>query len=179
MNDFVTDHITEVDDLRHRVPEGVKTRDSLFWNLILPDERVAVQLYIWTDGRGVAGRQVSIYVPDREQNIIRNAFNVDLGPDSDLDDWECEGLRLRQPDPLRVAQLTYDSDDISLDYTFTARHQPFSYAENPNGCPPWMATNRYEQSGRAGGHLRLGDRDIRFKDVWTHRDHSWGRRNWN
>jgi hypothetical protein len=178
-NPFTTDYITEADDLRHRAPDGVKTRDSLFWNLVLPQEQIAVQLYVWTDGRGVAGRQVSIYVPDRDQNIIRNAYNVDLGPDSDLDDWECEGLRLRQPDPLRTAQLTYDSDDVSLDYTFTARHRPFSYQENPNGCPPWMATNRYEQSGRASGTLRVGDRKIPFSDVWAHRDHSWGRRNWN
>lgn len=179
MNDFVTEHITEADDLRHRVPEGVKTRDSLFWNLVLPEEQIAVQLYVWTDGRGVAGRQVSIYLPDREQNITRNAYNIDLGPDSDLDDWECDGLRLRQPEPLRTAELTYRSDDVTLDYTFVAQHRPFSYAENPTGCPRWMATNRYEQSGRASGLLRVGDREIPFTDVWAHRDHSWGRRNWN
>lgn len=186
-NDFVTEHITEADDLRHRVAEGVKTRDSLFWNLILPEEQIGVQLYVWTDGRGVAGRQVSIYVPDRDQNLIRNAFNVDLGPDSDLDDWECAGFRLRQPEPLHTAQVSYESvidgdgnnDDVHLDYSFTARHRPFSYAENPNGCPRWMATNRYEQSGRASGTLRIGDREIPFTDVWAHRDHSWGRRNWN
>jgi len=176
---FVTDHITEADDLRHRVPHGVKTRDSLFWNLVLPDERIAVQLYVWSDGNGVAGRQVSVYVPERDRNIIRNAYDVDLGPDSDFDDWECEGLRLRQPEPLRTAELTYRGDDVELDYCFIARHRPFSYRENPAGCPHWMATNRYEQSGGASGTLRVGDRTIRFDDVWAHRDHSWGRRHWN
>lgn len=176
---FATEHIVEADDLRHRVPEGVKTRDSLFWNLVLPDEQIAVQLYAWTDGRGVAGRQVAIYVPDRDQNILRNAYNVDLGPDSDFDDWECEGLRLRQPEPLRTAELHYDSDDICLEYAFTGRHRPFSFRENPGGCPHWMATNRFEQSGRASGTLRVRDRVIDFADVWAHRDHSWGRRHWN
>lgn len=176
---FETDHIVAADDLRHRVPEGVKTRDSLFWNLVLPDEQIAVQLYVWVDGRGVAGRQVAVYLPDRDDNIVLNAYNVDLGPDSDLDDWECDGLRLRQPDPLRSAELTFEGDEVSLDYRFIARHRPFSYRENPGSCPAWMATNRYEQSGRVSGTLRVRDRVIPFHDVWAHRDHSWGRRNWN
>lgn len=171
--------IVATDDLRHRVAEGVKTRDSLFWNLILPDEEIAVQLYIWTDGRGVAGRQVAVYFPDREDNIILNAFNVDLGDESDLDDWTCEGFRLRQPDPLQSAHITYADDRIDLDYRFAARHRPFSYTENPIGCPHWMATDRYEQSGRAEGSLTVDGRAIPFHDVWAHRDHSWGRRHWN
>jgi hypothetical protein len=172
-------HIVPTDDLRHRVPEGVKTRDSLFWNLVLPDERIAVQLYVWIDGRGVAGRQVAVYVPDREQNVVLNAYDVALGPACDLDDWECEGLRLRQPEPLQTAELAFAGDGITLEYRFTARHRPFSYRENPSGCPQWMALNRFEQSGRASGVLTVGDRIIPFADVWAHRDHSWGRRNWN
>jgi hypothetical protein len=184
MDTFATAHIGADDDLRHRVPDGVKTRDSLFWNLVLPNEQVAVQVYLWTDGRGVAGRQVAVYQPDRERNLIASSYNVDLGPDSDLDDWECDGLRVRQPEPLRVAEIGFDRDGVTLDYRFTARHRPFSYRENPAGCPPWMATNRFEQSGRASGELRLGqpgtgDRVIPFVGVWAHRDHSWGRRNWN
>jgi hypothetical protein len=179
MNTFVTAHIAEADDLRHRVAEGVRTRDSLFWNLVLPEEQIAVQVYVWTDGRGVAGRQVSVYGPDRERNIIHSAYGIDLGPESDLDDWACAGLRIRQPEPLRVAELSFSSDDVTLDYRFTARHRPFSYRENPGGCPPWMAVNRFEQSGRASGTLRVREREIPFDGVWAHRDHSWGRRNWN
>jgi hypothetical protein len=176
---FSTEHIVEADDLRHRVEDGIKTRDSLFWNLILPDEQIGVQLYIWTDGRGVAGRQVAVYVPDREDNIVLNGFDIDLGPDADLDDWECEGLRVRQPESLRTAELSFERHGIALDYRFTAAHRPFSYRENPGGCPDWMATNRFEQSGRVNGTLTVGDRVIPFGDVWAHRDHSWGRRHWN
>jgi hypothetical protein len=134
---------------------------------------------VWIDGRGVAGRQVAVYVPDRERNIIHNAYDIDLGQDSDLNDWRCEGLRIRHSEPLEVAELTYASDEVDLDYRFTARHRPFSYRENPGGCPHWMARNRFEQSGRASGTLRVNDRVIPFNDVWAHRDHSWGRRNWN
>jgi hypothetical protein len=179
LDSFATAHIAETDDLRHRVGEGVKTRDSLFWNLVLPDEQLAVQVYVWIDGRGVAGRQVAVYGPDGARNIIHNDYEIDLGQESDLDDWECAGLTVQHPEPLRVAKLEYASDQVDLDYTFTARHRPFSYRENPGGCPAWMARNRFEQSGRASGTLRVGDRVIPFSDVWAHRDHSWGRRNWN
>jgi len=176
---FAGDHIVETDDLRHRVADGIKTRDSLFWNLILPDEQIAVQLYIWTDGRGVSGRQVAVYAPDREKNIVLSASDIDLGPDSDLDEWQCAGLCVRQPESLRTAELSFEGEGITLDYRFNAAHRPFSYHENPSACPPWMASNRYEQSGRASGTLTVGNRAITFGDVWAHRDHSWGRRNWN
>ena len=177
---FATEHIVASDDLRHRVAAGVKTRDSLFWNLILPHEQIAVQLYIWIDGRGVAGRQVAVYGPDRADNVVLNAYGVELGDESELDDWECAGFALRQPEPLRTAEITFAGEGgIELYYRFTARHRPFSYRENPPGCPPWMAINRFEQSGRASGSLRVNDRTVAFDDVWAHRDHSWGRRNWN
>jgi hypothetical protein len=121
-----------------------------------------------------------VYVPDSAQSVVLNAYGVELGEAVDLDDWECAGFRLRQPEPLRVAEITFSGEGgIELDYRFTARHRPFSYRENPTGCPPWMATNRFEQSGRATGILRVGERTIEFDDVWAHRDHSWGRRNWN
>jgi hypothetical protein len=175
---LTTEHITAVDDLRHRAAPGIKTRDSMFWNVVLPEDQVAVQIYIWVDGDGVAGRQVAVYFPDPADNVILNAYNVDLGQDCDFDDWHCEGLLLRQPDPLRVAELTFAGEGVELEYRFTGRSRPFSYRENPAGCPPWMALNRFEQSGRAAGVLRVKDRQIWFDDVWTHRDHSWGRRNW-
>lgn len=171
-------HIGPTDDLRHRFAPGVKTRDSLFWNVVLPEEELAVQIYIWTDGDGVAGRQVAVYFPDPADNMILNAYDVDLGPDSDLHDWTCAGLTVRHTDALRVAELSFDDAGIELEYRFTARHRPFSYRENPSGCPPWMALNRFEQSGRADGFLRIRGREIAFNDIWTHRDHSWGRRNW-
>jgi hypothetical protein len=171
-------HIGPADDLRHRVEAGVKTRDSLFWNVVLPEEDIAVQLYVWVDGNGVAGRQIGVYFPDPADNVILDAHNVDPGRARDLDDWTCAGLTLRQPEPLRVAELSFVGEGVELDYRFVARHRPFSYRENPRGCPPWMAINRFEQSGRADGVLRIRGREIPFSDIWTHRDHSWGRRNW-
>jgi len=175
---LTTDHIANGDDLRHRVPAGTKTRDSLFWNIVLPEHQVAVQIYIWTDGDGVAGRQVAVYFPDPARSKILNAFQVDLGPDMDLDDWLCAGLGVRHTESLRCSALSFAEDGVELDYRFTATHRPFSYRENPAGCPAWLATNRFEQTGRATGVLRVHGLEIPFADVWTHRDHSWGRRNW-
>jgi hypothetical protein len=174
---FASEHLVEADDLRHRVQPGVPTRDSLFWNLILPDEQVGVQLYAFGDGRGLGGRQVVVYRPEPEPMIMHSTLGHDLGDDSDFDDWRCAGMRVRQPEPLRTAQVDYASDEVSLEYTFTATHRPFSYLENAY-FPHWMAANRYEQTGLASGTLRVGEREIRFQDVWTHRDHSWGRRHW-
>jgi hypothetical protein len=171
--------VVPADELRHRVAPGVKTRDSLFWNLVLPEEQIAVQIYVWVDGHGIAGRQVAVYVPDRTDNLVFNTYGVDLGPNTDFDNWTCDGLTVRLPEPLRSAEITFDNDDVALRYAFTARHRPFSYQENPNGCPSWMANNRFEQSGRATGVLRVRGREIPFRDVWAHRDHSWGRRHWN
>jgi len=98
---FAAEHVGAADDLRHRVPDGVKTRDSLFWSRVLPDERIAVHVYIWVDGRGAAGRQVAVYGLDQADNVLLNAYDADLGPGNDLDDRECATLRvLRRVDPL-------------------------------------------------------------------------------
>jgi hypothetical protein len=174
----VSEEIVPADDLRHFGDGSAKTRDSLFWNLVLPDEQIAVQVYVWVDGRGVAGRQVTVYVPDPARNIVLVKPGIDKGPDCDLDAVELAGLTLTQPEPLRTAELSFESDEVSLEYRFTADHRPFSYAENPDGCPHWMAINRFEQAGTADGVLRLGGREIPFSGVWAHRDHSWGRRHW-
>lgn len=177
--DFATAHLKPADDLRHRFADGVKTRDSLFWNLILPEEQVAAQIYAFSDGRGFGGRQMIVYQPDPDALVMHNTLGHDLGADSDFDDWSCEGMRVRQPEPLRVAKVDYTSEEVSMEYTFTGTHRPFAYSENDEGCPQWMAANRYEQTGRASGTLRIGDREIAFDDVWVHRDHSWGRRHWS
>jgi hypothetical protein len=174
----VWNQIIAADDLRHRVAPRVKTRDSLFWNLVLPDEQIAAQVYMWVDGLGVAGRQVTVYSPASGGNTVLVKAGVDLGPACDLKTIEVAGLRMAQPEPLKTAELSFASERISLEYRFTAAHRPFSYGENAGGCPRWMAVNRYEQAGTADGVLTIAGREIPFAGVWAHRDHSWGRRHW-
>ena len=61
---------------------------------------------------------------------------------------------------------------------FTGLHDAFDYASNQAGCPPYQATNRYEQGGHFRGTMNWRGRTIQI-DGPGHRDHSWGRRDWD
>ena len=52
------------DDLRHRAAPGGKMRDSLFWEMIMPDEKVGFQAYLYLSGAGKVGFNVAIWGPD-------------------------------------------------------------------------------------------------------------------
>jgi hypothetical protein len=164
------------DDCRHRPADGAKGRDSLYFNLMLPDRELGVSVYTWVDQAGTAGRLVTAWGPQRDPLALEIVHGVAMG-DADFDDWQLAGLQLRHPQPLRTAQIRYCGDRIALDYDFEGSHEAFDYTRNAGGCPQWMAVNRLEQAGRAQGKLRLGDQVITF-DQPAHRDHSWGRRNW-
>jgi hypothetical protein len=163
------------DDLRHRVPEGQRMRDSLFWNLIVPEEQLAMQVYVFVNHRGRSGYNVCVWGGDREPLVEQHLGQV--GPDADFDDWDDAGLRLRQPEVRRTAELRYDSDRVSLEYDFEALHEAFSYRQNPGGLPHWFAQNRFEQAGRIRGRLTVDGHTVDFDRI-GHRDHSWGPRNW-
>lgn len=163
------------DDLRHRVANGQRMRDSLFWNLIVPEERLAMQVYVFVNHRGRSGYNVCIWGGNREPIIEQHLGQVD--PEADFDDWDDHGLRLRQPEVRRTAELRYESERINLVYDFEALHEAFSYRQNPGGLPQWFAQNRFEQAGRVTGTLTVDGQSTSFDRI-AHRDHSWGPRNW-
>jgi hypothetical protein len=78
---------------------------------------------------------------------------------------------------LQTADLAYSGDGVSLQCHFEATHPAYNYGSHADGCPQWLADDRFEQAGQVSGVLRLGDREIPF-DTMGHRDHSWGRRDW-
>jgi hypothetical protein len=164
------------DDLRHRPTDGSKGRDSLYFNLMLPELELGVFVYTWVDHKGTAGRLVTAWGPDEKPHAFEIAHGIYLG-DTDFDDWNIAGLQLRHPEPLRTAEVRFASEPIDLTYDFEGSHEAFDFTRNPGGCPQWMAVNRFEQTGRARGEVRVGDRAVLF-DQPAHRDHSWGRRNW-
>lgn len=164
------------DDYRHRPTEGRKGRDSLYFNLLLPDAGLAVFVYTWVDQAGTAGRLVTAWGPQPRPLAFEIVHGVAMG-DADFGDWQLAGLRLRHLQPLRTAEIRYHGEQLQLAYDFEGSHEAFDYSRNPGGCPQWMAVNRLEQAGHARGELRLGDQVIAF-DQPAHRDHSWGRRNW-
>ena len=164
------------DDLRHRPVDGSKGRDSLYFNLMLPELELGVFVYTWVDQAGVGGRLVTVWGRGERPLAFEVVHGVDMG-DADFDDWDIAGLRLRHPEPLRSAQVRFSSEPVELSYDFEGSHQAFEFSRNRGGCPQWMAVNRFEQTGRAFGRLRVGEREVAF-DRPAHRDHSWGRRNW-
>ncbi|KAA9164476.1 hypothetical protein FPZ12_007755 [Amycolatopsis acidicola] len=164
------------DDLRHRPEPGGRMRDSLFWELIMPDERLGMQVYLYLTDRGKTGYNVSVWGPDAEPLALKLEQGT-VGDDMDLDNFEFRGLTVKQPELRRTAQVGYTSDEVRLQFDFTALHDAFSYRSNPDGLPSWFAANRLEQTGHVTGFLEVGDRRITW-DRKGHRDHSWGTRNW-
>ncbi len=164
------------DDLRHRPAPGGRMRDSLFWQMTMPDEQLGFQAYLYLTDRGKTGYNVVVWGPDAEPLVLDlHGGAVDDG--ADLDDFSFGGLRLRQPELRRTAELRYESENVRLEFDFSALHDTFSYRQNPDGLPDWFAVNRFEQTGWVKGFLEFGGRRIEWDRV-GHRDHSWGTRNW-
>jgi hypothetical protein len=162
------------DDLRHRAPEGGRMRDSLFWNLIVPEEELGMQVYTFVNHRGRAGYNVVVW-GEEPLAVLQHLGQV--GPEADFDDWSLAGLSVRQPELRRTAEVRFTGQDVRLEYDFSALHEAFSYRQNPGGLPTWFAENRFEQAGRVTGVLEVAGRRIEFDRI-AHRDHSWGTRDW-
>lgn len=163
------------DDLRHRPVAGERTRDSLFWQLTMPEHELGVQVYLYLTGTGKAGYNVCVWGPDGPLSMRLHSGEV---PDhADLDDLSFDGLTLTQPDLRKSCRMTYDRDDVRIEFAFTGIHDAFSYHRNPGGLPSWFAVNRIEQTGRVRGGIEVDGRRIEW-DRMGHRDHSWGVRDW-
>jgi hypothetical protein len=163
------------DDLRHRAPVGERMRDSLFWNLIVPEEQLGLQVYTFVNHRGRAGYNVVVWGGAREPIVLQHLGQV--ADDADFDDWSLAGLEVRQPELRRTAEVRFARDDVRLEYDFEALHEAFSYRQNPGGLPAWFARDRFEQAGRVTGVLEVAGRAVEFDRI-AHRDHSWGARDW-
>lgn len=164
------------DDLRHEI-SGPAGRESLWFNVSLPDEGLAVLAYTWVGVDERAGSMLTIVDCNDEALVQANAADVPA-TGMDFDDWKVGDLRVRTLEPLHTAQLSFDSAEAQLDLTYTGLHEAFAYGDHPDGCPQYVAKERFEQGCRVQGTLRLGEREIEI-DTFGHRDHSWGPREWN
>ena len=90
------------DDRRHwpATADG-RMRDSLFWELIMPEEKLGLQIYLYVSNRGRAGYNVSVWGPQAEPVALQLAQGT-VGDDVDFDDFEFQGLRVRQPELRRA-----------------------------------------------------------------------------
>lgn len=152
-------------------------RDSLFWEMVIPQEQLGMQVYFYVTDSGKAGYNVVVWGPEPDPLVLHMGSGR-LPADADFDDLTFDGLTLRQPDPLQSCVMTYRKDDVAVEFDFQGVHEAFSYHANPDGLPIWFAENRMEQTGRVRGHIALGDRRIELDGI-GHRDHSWGVRDWD
>jgi hypothetical protein len=166
------------DDLLHEEYSsfGPHARESLLITAPIPSEELLVFAYLWREGGSRWGRFLFVAGPDMAKPEFVSFVDDAEYTGDDLRDFELSGLRWRQPEPLRTAEIAYSDGDLDLQVQFEAIHAPFSWHDNQEGCAEWVAHERYEQSGRTRVRMNLRGREIDFSGV-GHRDHSWGPRN--
>lgn len=165
----------ERDYLRHAPDHTGRMRDSLFWETIFGEDRLGFQAYLYLTAKGKAGFNVILWGEGKPLGFDRT--EGDIPAEMDLDDFRLNGLVLQNTGVGAPARLAYDGERMKFDFTFTGAHDPFSYHDNPDGLPQWMAANRFEQGGRIAGWIEAKGKRFEF-DQPGHRDHSWGNRNW-
>lgn len=174
-NSFAMDPIHHA---RHRLRADALARESLVFMLQLPEQQIAGFVYTWVSGQGKAGAAFCVYGPGiGPQPIFDFVDGVEVPDAMDFSDWRVGGARVCHQAGDAVARVTYQGAKASLEYEFTAMHPPCHYGGHEGGCPPWMADDRFEQSGSVRGILSLEGRSIPFES-FGHRDHSWGTRDW-
>jgi hypothetical protein len=167
-----------VHDGRHVLRKEPKARESVPYLLNLPDEGIALFTYTWVNQASEAGAVLAIFGPGvGAQPIVDALPDRPVPATMNLSDWQIGGLRLSQDLRFDTARIGWKTDKVELDMQFEAMHPPYAYGSDERGCMAYVADDRIEQSGRATGTLKLGDRVIKF-DTTGHRDHSWGTRDW-
>lgn len=164
------------DHLRHAPDDSGRMRDSLFWQTILPDQKLGFQAYLYLTSAGKAGFNVVLW-GEEKRPLVLELVNDEIPATMDLDALSFGGLELRKTGFGEPAKVRYKSERVELEFEFTGGHSPFSYHDNPDGLPKWFALNRYEQTGTIRGQIRTADRTVDLSGM-AHRDHSWGNRNW-
>jgi hypothetical protein len=171
--------LSEHDERRHPHDRDPRWRESLYFGFVLPEASLGAVVYLRVDpNAGTVNPMVLLY--ERERGVAYAFQRVEaLPPDFDLENVEISGFRLQCLKPLERVAVAFDGGDgTALEFQFTGLHPPFDYARNRSGCPPTMATNRFEQGGRIEGELRFRGQELRLGG-FAQRDHSWGVRDWD
>jgi hypothetical protein len=168
-----------VHDGRHALRSEPKARESVPYLLNLPQEGIALFTYTWVNAASEAGAVLAVFGPGvGPQPIVDALPDRPVPADMNLSDWKVGSLHVAQDLKFDRSSVRWKSDKVELDMAYEAIHPPYAYGSDERGCMAYMADDRIEQSGRAKGSLRLGDRVVSF-DTTGHRDHSWGTRDWH
>lgn len=99
------------DDLRHRPAPGKRMRDSLFWEVVAPEEQIGMQVYLYLNDRGRAGYNVVVWGPEAEP-LALHLGSGRISDSADLEHLEFDGLSLRQYEPLYACTLAYQRENL-------------------------------------------------------------------
>jgi hypothetical protein len=168
--------LTDADDRRHSLDPTPLARESLIFLLFIPEENLGAIAYTWVDGEHVAGSMITVF-GQNDERLVHHVATETVSADADFTDWRVGSLHVQHGEHHKNAHVTFDHDNVRLDYQFSATTPPFSYHDNRDGCPAFLADDRLEQCGLVTGSITIGDRHIEF-DTTGHRDHSWGTRDW-
>lgn len=167
--------VSPSDDLRHPLRREPHARESLFYGAILPGQRRMLFVYTWVNDEDLAGMLVTV-VEEGGQRILSATEGIPVGG-ADFDDWTVGPLTVRHAPLMERAEIRFAEEETELDLVFTGLHEPFSYLDNADPCPAFVADDRFEQGCRVEGTLVLDGETIAI-DGTGHRDHSWGTRDW-
>lgn len=170
--------IEAVHDGRHKLADRPLMRESIPYCVVMPEEKIALFTYTWVNKDSVAGAALGIWGPGIGDKAITARYaDRPVPADMNFDAWQIEGFSMRQDLQFRNADIRWESEVATVDFRYEAFHPPYAYSRHADGCPPYAADDRIEQSGKITGTLTIGDRKI---DIRTngHRDHSWGTRDW-
>jgi hypothetical protein len=167
-----------IHDDRHALSNAPLARESLVFMLPQAAEGVAAFVYTWVTGESKAGAALCVYGPAiGPEAIFEIVDGIEVPRSMGFDDWRVGGLNVRHGKRLQTADLTFVGKRASLDHHFQAMHPAYNYGSHADGCPSFLADDRFEQSGRVKGVLRFDGRSLPF-ETFGHRDHSWGTRDW-
>jgi hypothetical protein len=164
---------------RHRLVKGDPlSRESLAFMLQLPEAGIAAAIYTWVNGLGLAGSALTVFGPGVDGGTrSEHVDGIEVSDETGFDHWSVGAMRVTVTEPMRSAVVEFAGEQLGLEYRFDGTHPAYLYSTHPDGAPSFFADDRYEQSGRVTGHLRVGDRVFDI-DTTAHRDHSWGTRDW-
>ena len=165
-------------DDRHTLPENPFARESIPYTIVLAEEGIAAFTYTWVNKAGEAGAALAIFGPGvGGEPIQQRLADRKVSDDMDFSNWQIENFSMRQDLKFQHADISWKTDNASIEFSFEALHPPYAYGSHKDGCPTYTAVNRIEQSGRTKGKISFNNREIAF-DTLIHRDHSWGCRVW-
>lgn len=171
--------IDAVHDGRHVLPDLPLMRESIPYCVVIPEEEIALFTYTWVDREGMAGAAMGVWGRGLGSDPISVRLPDRKVPDNmGFDDWRIDDFRMAQDLKFGRAEVSWSSPEAQIDFTFEAFHPPYAYSSHRDGCPSYAANDRIEQSGRVTGTLIVNGRTIEFTTS-GHRDHSWGRRDWD